>query len=202
MQRRDGLLWLLALLLAIPAEAQVHAPNGILLVATPGLADPRFRETVVLVTRAQDSSTVGVILNRPTRLKLSELRHDALAQRYAEPLYFGGPVLERSVVALFKSEEPPHPATFHVHRQVFLSMHPGVIEPLLAGRHSGLRLFAGFSGWAPRQLEAELQRNDWYLLPVTEEVLFRRDTSGLWQELMERALRTNAGKRAALYWPP
>ncbi len=201
MQRRLALLVSVVLLLAAPAAAQLGAPNGILLIAKPGLADPRFRETVVLATQAPDSSTVGVIINRPTQAKLSELRPDTLAQRYREPVYSGGPVMQRTIIALFRSEDAPKRAVFHVHRKVFMSMHPEVIEPLLAAPRPKLRLFMGFSGWAPGQLQAELARRDWYVLPVTEDLLFRNNTTGMWQELLERARRTDARKQAALYWP-
>jgi putative transcriptional regulator len=199
--QRFALLFLSGLALAAPAAAQVGPPNGLLLVASPGLQDPRFRETVVLVTQAPDASTVGVILNRPTQVKLSELRRDALGERHGEPLYFGGPVMERSVIALFRTAEAPQRAVFHVHRGIYLSMHPSVIEPLLAAPPARLRLFAGFSGWAPRQLQGELERKDWHVLPVTEDVLFRSNPAGLWEEMLGRAGVTIRGKRAALYWP-
>lgn len=198
--QRFAVLFLLALALASPAAAQVGPANGLLLVARPGLQDPRFRETVVLVTQAPDASTVGVILNRPTPAKLSDLRRDALAERYREPLYFGGPVMERAVIALFKAAEAPKRAVFHVHRTIYLSMHPQVIEPLLTSPPERMRLFAGFSGWAPQQLQGELARKDWHVLPVTEDVLFRANPAGLWEELLERARVTNRGKRA-LYSP-
>ena len=198
---RFALPWLLLLALAGPAAAQVGPANGLLLVASPGLKDPRFRQTVVLVTQAPDASTVGVILNRPTQVKLPELRRDVPGTRHAEPLYFGGPVMERTVIALFKTAEAPERAVFHVHRGIYLSMHPQIIEPLLAMPPARLRLFAGFSGWAPNQLQGELERKDWHVLPVTEDVLFRSNPAGLWEEMLERARVTIRGKRAALYSP-
>jgi putative transcriptional regulator len=196
--RYSPLACLLACLLASAAAAQVGPANGILLVAKPGLSDPRFRETVVLVTQAQDASTVGVILNRPAGEKLALLVPDSpLAQRYEEPMYIGGPVMGRTIVALYRSEVPPEGAAFRVHKNAYLTMHPALIEPLLALPGSRFRLYAGFSGWAPRQLQSELGRADWYVLPATEELLFRKNTEGMWHELVERA----RSKRAALYSP-
>jgi putative transcriptional regulator len=186
-------LLLLALLLGAAAFAQEpQPPNGLLLVAKPGLDDPRFRETVILVTQTADSQTVGVILNRPTPTKLSDMISDeALARNYSDAVFFGGPVMDRTIVALFRSEAVPQAPAFHVLKALYLSMHPAAIEPLLAQPGQRFRLYAGFSGWAPRQLESEMQRDSWYVLPATEELVFRRDTSGMWRELLEKAL----GKR-------
>lgn len=174
------------LLCLAPAAAQPQKespqgqdpPNGILLVAKPGLADPNFRETVVLVTQAADASTVGVILNRPTSRK---------HEQSAEPVYFGGPVMPEVLVALFRSEHAPEAASFHVLKGVYLSMHPQSIERLLTERGSQYRLYAGFSGWAPGQLQNEMQRDGWYVLPVAAELLFRKDTRGMWDELVRKA---------------
>ena len=145
---------LLGLVLAASAAAQpAGTPNGVLLVAKPELADPNFRQTVVLVTQTPDASTVGVILNRPTPLKLSQLLPEALpGSNYADAVFFGGPVIRTAVVALFRSEAPPSAPAFPVLKGVYLSMHPENVASLLAKPGGRYRLYAGFSGWAPRQL--------------------------------------------------
>lgn len=177
--------WLIAALLVAGAghAQQGEAPNALLLVAKPGLADPNFRETVVLVTQTPDYSTIGVILNRPTAQK-----HEPTGQA----VYSGGPVMARTLVALFRSDQAPEAPAFHVLKRVYLSMHPDNIERLLERPARRFRLFAGFSGWAPRQLEAEIARDGWHVLAASEEIVFREDTAGMWRELLERA----RGKRA------
>lgn len=163
------------LLAALAAAAQPpEPPNGILLIAKPSLVDPNFRETVVLATQAPDGSTVGVILNRPTARRL---------EATGEPISFGGPVMREVLVTLFRAERAPEAASFHVLHGVYLSMHPQNIEKFAQDR----RLFAGFAGWAPSQLEDEMRRDGWYLLPANAELVFRRDTSGMWEELVRRA---------------
>jgi len=179
---------------AQPFTAAPNAPNAVLLVAKPTLVDPNFRETVVLVTQAGDSSTVGVILNRPSSLKLAELMPRVPgAESYADTVYLGGPVMRQVVIALFHSSAAPKAAAFHVLRDLYLSMHPANVEPLLGASSERFRLYAGFAGWAPRQLEAELERDAWYVLPASEELVFRSDTSGLWQELLEKARGARTG---------
>ena len=178
-----------ALLAACSAACLAQAPNAILLVAKPALVDPNFSRTVVLVTQAEDASTVGVILNRPT---------SARREPTGEPIYNGGPVMPRTIVALFRSESvpsAPSPArSFHVLQGIYLSMQPEIVERL----KPPYRLFAGFAGWMPGQLESEIARDDWYLLPASEELVFRRESAGMWEELLDRASahRTRAAGRA------
>lgn len=173
-------LALLALLVvgSTAAQPQQDPPNSVLLVAKPGLLDPNFRQTVVLVTQSSDSSTVGVILNRP-----AQQRHE----KTGEPVYFGGPVMREVLVALFRRERAPEASAFHVLKGVYLTMHPHNIDQLLAERGQRYRLYSGFSGWAPGQLESELARDGWYVLPASEELVFRKDTKGMWDELVKKA---------------
>jgi len=183
--------------LAPPASAQSDAPpNAVFLVARVTLRDPNFSQTVVLVTQTPDAHTVGVILNRPTPLKLSQFYAEGVpTHNYKDAVFFGGPVMRQSVVALFRSETPPAAPAFHVLPGVYLTMHPQNVERLLslpspdAPRY---RLYAGFSGWSPGQLKSELERDGWYVMPANEEATFRRDQGTLWKELHDRASRTQA----------
>lgn len=182
---------LAALCFACTALAQ---PAAVVLVAKPELADPNFSETVILVTHTPAGETIGVVLNRPTGLRLAELAPQfPHAQAYREPLYRGGPVLPSVVVALFRSPSPPAAAAFKVLPDTYLSLHPALIDALLEKPDSRFRLFAGFSGWAAGQLESEIARDAWYALPATEDLLFRRDTSEMWRELVEKARGRRAG---------
>jgi putative transcriptional regulator len=198
MRRLHLLVLALALCATSLARAQQHdKPNGLFLIAKPSLSDPNFRRTVVLVTQTPDASTVGVIVNRPTRLRLSQFLTDEFAtQNYRAPLYFGGPVMRQAIVALLRSESAPPHAAFHVLKDVYLTMHADNIQKLLAEPGEGYRLYAGFSGWAPRQLESELAREDWYVLPADAASLFRKDTEGLWEELVRKATRPGPQTRA------
>ena len=182
---------LAALAGAAPSAAQQDQPaNGLFLVAKPSLVDPNFARTVVLVTQTEDASTVGVIVNQPTTLQLSQfLSRDLPTQHYRGPIYFGGPVMRQVIVSLFRSDTVPTQAAFHLLKGVYLTMHPDNIEKLLADPKARYRLYAGFSGWAPRQLESEFMRDGWFVLPADEATLFREKSEGLWEELVERARR-------------
>ena len=199
MTRRAALLVLLLVPLAAFAQT---APSGdaVLLVAKPSLPDPRFAGTVVLITRTPDLQTVGVILNRPLPTRLAQLvAEPSLARNYSGPVFFGGPVMGRTLVVLFRSGAAPPSPAFRIANDVYLSMHPGNVERLLHSEGPGFpdryRIYAGFSAWAPDQLESEIESDSWYVLPASEALLFRADSEGMWEELLERA----RGRRAALY---
>src|SRR3954468_20409049 len=118
MARSAAAVLILAVAVAAAAAAAEtalpEAADSVLLVAKPGLADPRFSETVVLVVRTPALDTVGVILNRPLPLKLSGIVDDeSLAKNYRGPVFFGGPVMERTLVALFRSARAPEAPAFH-----------------------------------------------------------------------------------------
>ncbi len=190
---RRSSVWLLALAgLLAPAWtlAQQNLPaNGLFLVAKPALTDPNFEKTVVLVTQTEDASTVGVIINRPSTLGLSQfLSQEFETRNYRDPIYLGGPVMRQAIVAVYRTETVPAAAAFHVLKNIYLTMHADNLKLMLATPGAKYRLYAGFSGWAPRQLESEFTRDGWYVLPADEAMLFRKSAEGLWEELLERAL--------------
>ena len=134
------------------------------------------------------ASTVGVIINRPTDLRLDRfLRDDSPSARYRDALFFGGPVMPQVIVSLFHSDSAPQAPAFHVLKGLYLSLHPENLRRLLESSSARYRLYAGFSGWAPRQLQSEIQREGWYVLPADAETIFRKNMEGVWQELVQRA---------------
>ena len=138
------------------------------------------------MTQAESGETVGVILNRPTQRK--EPRTGAV-------LHAGGPVMREVLVTVFRAAQPPAAPAFRVLRNVYLSMHPANLERLVGGEARDYRVYSGFSGWAPNQLEAEMRRDGWYVLPATEDLIFRADTAGMWEQLVEKARGGRAGFR-------
>jgi putative transcriptional regulator len=177
-------------LAAAQAPKGAPGPNGVFLIAKPELTDPNFSRTVVLVTQTEDFSTVGVIVNRPTTLKLSDFPTDDGVEtaKYRDRIFLGGPVMRRALVAVFHAEAPPAAAAFHVLRTLYLTMHSDNMRELLGSTDRRYRLYAGFSGWAPRQLEGEFNREGWLVLPADEDIVFRENTDGMWEELLQRAL--------------
>lgn len=189
--RRLGACLVLALIgLSLPAFAQ-EALRSYILVARPGMPDPNFRETVLLVSHLEGRHTIGVILNRPTDESLSTLLPTERFRNFRDPVHIGGPVERTALVAVFLAEKAPGEA-FAILPGLFLSIHPGTIDELLTRPPAGLRLFTGYSGWAPGQLAAEIARRDWLVLKPTTDIATRRDTRNLWRELIDRIRSTRA----------
>jgi len=184
---------LIAAVLAAAAQVAVaQAPAGGFLVAKPTILDPNFSRTVVLVTQAPDGAILGVILNRPTKQSLAEILpgNERLA-RFTAPLYFGGPVEPAGLFAVFRGTGDPGPS-FPVIEDVRLALQPATVEQLLLKPPEALRLFVGYAGWAPGQLDGELARGDWWTVKADADSIFRKNTDTLWDELSRRAQSVTA----------
>jgi len=140
---------LLALLVfASAAQAQVAPSKPVFLIARPGMPDPNFRESVVLVVQSQGGETTGVILNRPTDRSLAELLPSERFEAFTDPIYFGGPVAQQGLFALFQADRYSGVAVPML-PQIYLAVLPDSVDALLDKPPAKIRFFSGYSGWAP-----------------------------------------------------
>lgn len=164
-------------------------PNSIFLVAKPRLQDPNFSKTVVLVTQPRADEPMGVIINRPTPFALNELFPENLSLRTrGDPVYFGGPVSPLTLVFVFHAVERPKEA-LPVLDDIYMSVSPGLLSQLISRSRfpERLKVYAGYAGWAPGQLQNEIRRGDWYVINADAETLFRMEPKSVWPELVKRA---------------
>jgi len=159
---------LCALLVCVGSAWPAPSPDtksltAILLVARDGLPDSNFADSIVLVMNNLGPGPVGIIINRPMPVSVSRLFPDLkrLAQ-FSDKVYFGGPVDFGSVWFLFRASKPPEHA-IEACTGVYLSADRELLLQLLRRNKpmDGLRIFVGHAGWAPGQLEAEIERRDW-----------------------------------------
>ena len=184
---------LLTVLHAIPALAGTEfAPSsvkkGVLLVASPSLEDPNFRQAVVLVVEHGPEGTVGLILNRATNVLLSKALPDiTVLKGTSYRLFAGGPVEPTRFLLLFRLKEPPADGRL-VFDGVYLGRTPKALERIMtqAKPTETFRAFAGFATWAPRQLEAEMLLGAWGILPPDSSGIFDKDPATLWQDCLSR----------------
>jgi putative transcriptional regulator len=171
-----------------------EVPNGVFLVAKRDLADPYFRESVVLVTQHGGRSPVGVIINRPTPLLLRTVFPDNENLRNSEAaVFFGGPVSPQLLVYAFRGKESLAGA-LTVLPDLHLSFDPAILAELLgrANPTKDLRVYAGYSGWAPGQLQHELARGDWYVVHADADTIFSDQPETIWREMLKRATARQA----------
>ncbi len=178
-----------ALLGAGAALADPPPQRGMFLLATPKVQHPMWRETVILLLEHGRGGTLGVILNRPLDVPPADLLPEVPGLRERElRLYLGGPVERHGVIWLLRSPRLPREAR-EVVDGVGYGNDPGMIaERLLGGGGDReLRLLLGHAGWAPGQLDAEIARGDWRVVPADAESIFTLDSARQWPALMERA---------------
>jgi putative transcriptional regulator len=185
----------LALCLALAASG-AFAQDGartVILVARPGLSDANFRESVVLVTQDEHTAATGVIINRPTDRSLAQLLPGDRFKRFDEPVFFGGPVAANGLFAVFFADRDPGQSLAML-PGLYFAIRPDTIDALIGNPPPRIRFFAGYSGWAPGQLRAEFERGDWLAVDADAEVVFRKDSANLWQEMVRRATAVHASR--------
>ena len=158
--------------------------QGQLLVASPGLFDPNFRRTVVLVTEHTEDGAAGLVLNRPTESEVSEIvpALESLVDD-GEPIFMGGPVQPNGVLVLGEFLDPEDAAVPLFGSLGFPSLdEPDEVVPLTTRR----RIFAGYAGWGSGQLEDELAREDWILEEAHPDDAFTEAPGELWADVLRR----------------
>ena len=162
--------------------------KGKFLVAGRRLMGPNFGQTVILLIRHGADGAMGLVINRPLQVKLSTVFPDIKElSGKKENLYLGGPVEPTAILLLTRSAKPPQASTA-VFGDVYLSYSPKVLRRLIEkpDQNERFRIYAGYAGWAPGQLEAECDRGDWHVLDADAEILFDRNAPDIWQELIQR----------------
>jgi putative transcriptional regulator len=173
-----------------------HRPfvTGSLLLASPALTDPHFLRSVVLVVDHDEDGAVGLVLNRPSELRVFALL-PVWSDLAADPqvVFEGGPVAPDSALALARltgsaaDEEAGREGEGLRHLTSDLCLVDLDVDPdALTPRLEGLRVFAGYAGWAPDQLESEIDEGSWFVLPALPDDPFCSDASALWRDVLRR----------------
>jgi putative transcriptional regulator len=163
----------------------VDSLKGKLLVATPALFDPNFRRTVVLVGEHGEEGAMGLVLNRPTELAVSEAVPPLAGVAGSNArVHMGGPVQPEAVLVLAEFLDPESAGSLVVGDVGFASGEDDLegLETLVRRA----RVFAGYSGWGPGQLEAELEEESWLVEPVEGADLFPGPGDDLFGTVLRR----------------
>ena len=162
---------------------------GQFLVASETLADPRFVETVVLLLQVNEEGAMGVVINRPTQLKLQEVLGDMEGvEDRSDTLFFGGPVGINQIFLLLRTSGPPEESK-RILNDVYFSASRDLLQRII---HDGkgeemVRFLAGYAGWGEGQLDQEILRGDWHVLPGDSETVFQMTPLEMWPALIRRS---------------
>jgi putative transcriptional regulator len=184
---------LLALLAATPFAVAQGQDDAIILIAHPAFRDLEYRQTVLIAAPAPNGGHVGVILNRPTRRSLGSLfpEHEP-SKKVAEPVYYGGPFSRGALVALVRSDNAPGTGSVLLMKNLYLAFRANTIDHVIETTPNEARYFVGYVGWRPGELRGEIDRGLWSVANADPELIFRKDTEGLWEELLQQSKRIRA----------
>ena len=171
---------------------------GCFLVSEIALGDPNFRHTVVLMITHNEQGAFGLVVNRPSPFTLGDLVDGLDGTPAASiPVFVGGPVQQEVLFVLhsaipaagLQAEPPDEPID-----GVFSEPATRPLVDYLKGDWGSLpmedrpqvRVYAGYSGWGPGQVEGELKAEAWVVIPATREIVFTADAAGAWADAFAR----------------
>lgn len=193
--------WMLAaLVLALPAAnagAQQHDEGlAFVLVASTALRGSNYQGTVILAVPTEGDRHIGVILNRPTRRSLSDLfpEHEP-SKKVTDHVFFGGPMSQQAIFAVTQRSDSPGAGSIRLMDDTFLALTAVSVDRIIEETPQKARFYAGAVIWRPGELRQELIDRYWHVMNPNQDLLFRKDTRGLWEELtrLANALTADAG---------
>ncbi len=156
------------------------------LIAMPQLTDPRFRRAVVLMLEHGSEGAMGLVINRPSNMKLGEVARShgvdpgpGVEEAFA---FIGGPVQPERGFVLHR--RPELPEVLPVCEGLYLSASVESLRALMACSADQFRLVLGYSGWGPGQLEREIQEGSWLTAPCSAPAIFKVTPGAAWGEIL------------------
>ena len=187
------LLLRLGLLLALawPASPVLAADtsNAVILVAKRNLQGP-YGSTIVLARPLDAGRHVGVIINKPTQMRLGSLfpNHEP-SRKIVDPVFLGGPMGSEVIFALVQRKDSPGNRSLQIAPGLYLATDSSVVDRIIESEPGQARFFAGVVMWQPGELNEELRRGLWFVQEPSSELVLRKSTAGMWEEMVNRLER-------------
>lgn len=170
------------------AGPQLQPKKGRFLVATDNLANTSFKETVILMTHFSSLGATGITINRPAHIPLNEAFPTVKElSSFSDSLYLGGPVKTNGIFVLMKTKRP-HAGMKQVTDDIYFTVGLNAIIHGSSKAKEGeiTRAYAGYAGWSPGQLQAEIKRGDWLIVEADTDIVFEENPDNLWQQLRKK----------------
>jgi putative transcriptional regulator len=180
-------------LFGVVATASADGDEAMILIAHPAFRDLEYRQTVLIAAPAPNGGHVGVILNRPTRRSLGSLfpEHEP-SKKVMDPVYYGGPFSRGALVALVRADRAPGAGSVLLMNNLYLAFRANTIDQVIETTPNEARYFVGYVGWRPGELKSEIDRGLRSVTGAELDTIFRKDTDGLWEELLQQSKRIRA----------
>lgn len=167
----------------IPVNKQLE--KGVFLIANSDSMGPYFTNSVILLTEYSSEGALGIIINHPTAIMVLEVLPDLEGlDKKTDFLFSGGPVLQSYITMLLSSDKLMDD-TKHVFGKVYYSTSTITLGNMIKNNdpNEAVRLYAGYAGWVSGQLEAEITRGSWRLIPADQYTIFNKDPESIWEDL-------------------
>ena len=167
------------------AAPQLEPKKGRFLVATDKLAHSSFKETVIFMTHFSSRGATGITINRPANIPMKEAFPSVKElKNIEESIFLGGPVRTDGIFVLMKTERP-HAGMREVVENIYFTVGLNAVIHGLPKSVEGeaTRAYAGYSGWAPGQLQAEIDRGDWIIVEADPSIIFDKNPDTIWKQL-------------------
>jgi putative transcriptional regulator len=174
---------------ASPARA-ADTSESIILVAKRQLQDKLYGSTIIIARPIGAERHVGFILNKPTQMTLGKLfpRHEP-SRKVVDPVFLGGPVSPEVIFALVQGRESPGGRSIRILDDLYLAIDSEVVDRVIEKRPAQARFLAGMVMWRPGELNDEVKRGLWYLVDAKADIVLRKPTDSVWEELVLRSER-------------
>lgn len=162
--------------------------QGKLLLSEPFMNDPNFRRTVVLLAAHNEEGSVGFVLNRPMELRLGQVVEELEGNLFS--VWSGGPV-QRDALFYVHTLGDIIPDSIPISENLYWNGNFETVKALIKGKkilENEIRLFIGYSGWGPGQLDEEIRRNSWIVAPATVSLVMntgKNANSNFWQDILK-----------------
>jgi len=176
--------------LSAPLAWSSDLTDTVILVAKRTLKDRIYGSSVLIARPIGEERHIGFIVNKPTNLTLGKLfpKH-APSQKVVDPVYLGGPTGPEVIFAMVKENKSPGGRSLQLTPGLFLAFDSAVVDHIIETEPQQARFFAGMVMWQPYELADEVKRGLWYVMPVKPDMLLRKTTDNLWEDLVNRAER-------------
>ena len=179
--------------LSPPLVSNEKLGKGKFLVAANHLHDPNFSQTVIYLVAYGQRGALGVVVNRPTSIQLASALPHLADQPHAEDvIYAGGPVGRTRMLLLIRSQTSPLGETLPITEEVSVTSSLDNLTELAATAAAQFHVYAGHAGWSPLQLDSEVARGDWHIMPGDPITLFDTDLKNVWSALRSKDARDAA----------